>query len=174
MADRHGLGVVTELLDPRHASEVGAVAEVVQLGSHSMSNRALHEAAASTGRPVLLKRGPAASVQQWLLAAESVLQSGAPAVILCERGIQSFERATRYTLDLAGVAWLLAHQPLPVVVDPSHAAGRHELVLPLARAALAAGAHGLLVEVHPERGRARCDGPQALDPEDLAGLAALY
>jgi len=169
-ADRHGLRVVTEAMD---GDEVGAVAEtadLVQVGSRNMHNYSLLRAVGRTGRPVLLKRGMAATIDEWLQAAEHCLVSGAQAVLLCERGIRSFDSSTRNVLDLGAVA-LLAHvHRLPVVVDPSHGAGRRDLVVPLARAALAVGAAGVLVETHDDPGRALSDGPQALPLEDLRTL----
>jgi 3-deoxy-7-phosphoheptulonate synthase len=170
-ADRHGLRLVTEALD---TADVGAVAEhadLIQIGSRSMQHFPLLRAAGRTGKPVLLKRGASATVEEWLLAAEYLLDAGAAGVALCERGLRTFEQPTRYTLDLGIVAWLLEHTPLPVVVDPSHAAGTRVLVPRLARAAVAAGAHGLLIEVHADAGRARCDAAQALDPDTFGTLA---
>jgi 3-deoxy-7-phosphoheptulonate synthase len=161
-SDETGLPVVTELLDPRHAEEVAAVADVVQIGARNMQNFPLLAEVGRLDRPVLLKRGPAASVEELLMAAECVAKEGNERIVLCERGIRTFERSTRYTLDLASVAVLKQETHLPVVVDPSHAAGRRDLVLPLSRAAAAVGADGVMVEVHPEPDQALCDGPQQL------------
>ena len=170
-ADRHGLAVVTEALSEGSLPLVAEVADLIQIGSRNMHNAALLQAAGATGRPVLVKRGMAATIDEWLGAAEYCLERGAPAVVFCERGIRGFDRTTRNLLDLASVA-LLAHvHRVPVIVDPSHALGRRDLVPPLARAALAAGAHGLLVEVHDRPETARSDGPQALLPGELAELA---
>ena len=136
-----------------------------------MAARSLRKAAARAGRPVLLKRGFGATIDEWLAAAEYLLDGGAPGVILCERGIRSFEPGTRATLDVGGLALAKLRTGLPVIADPSHAAGTRALVRPLARASLAAGADGLIVECHAEPGRARSDGPQALTPADVAELA---
>ena len=136
-----------------------------------MHNAPLLSEAAATGKPVLLKRGPAASVEELLMAAEYVLKAGNGQVLLCERGIRTFEHSTRYTLDIGAVPVLKRETHLPVIVDPSHAAGQRDLVLPLARAAVAAGADGVLVEVHPEPERALCDGPQLLPTDGFAAFA---
>ena len=135
-----------------------------------MQNFALLRAAGRTGRPILLKRGVAATVEEWLLAAEHALHHGAAGVVLCERGVRGFDPSTRNLLDLGAVALLASVLRLPVIVDPSHSAGRRDLVAPLARAALAAGAAGLLVEVHERPGDALSDGPQALLPSALPSL----
>ena len=142
-----GLPIVTELLDPRDVAEVGRVP-----------------------KPVLLKRSPAATVEELLMAAEYVAKEGNERVILCERGIKTFERSTRYTLDLSAVPVLKRETHLPVIVDPSHAAGRSDLVLPLARAAVAAGADGVMIEVHPHPQEALSDGPQSLEPAKFERL----
>lgn len=171
-ADAHGLGLVTEVL---HESEVPAVAEVadlVQVGSRNMQNFALLQAVAKARRPVLLKRGMAARISEWLLSGEHLLHAGAPAVIFCERGVVGFDPETRNLLDLGAVA-LLAHvHHQAVVADTSHAAGRRDLIPALSRAAVAAGANGLLLEAHPDPKAALTDGPQALDARALAELAA--
>lgn len=169
-ADRSGLGVVTEAVSEADVPRVAEHADLLQVGSRNMHSPGLLRAAGRAGRPVLLKRGMSATIEEWLLAAERLLLEGAPGVILCERGVRSFDPSTRNVLDLGAVALLAGVRGLPVVVDPSHAAGRRDLVLPLARAALAAGAAGVLVEVHPRPADARSDGPQALLPEELAGL----
>jgi 3-deoxy-7-phosphoheptulonate synthase len=163
-----GLPVVTEVLDPRDVDAVAAVADVLQLGSRSMSNAALLTEAGRAGRPILLKRGLAATAREFLLAAEYLLAAGAREVVLCERGVRGFDRATRNVLDLGMVAYLKTVTHLPVIVDPSHAAGRSDLVLPLARAGLAAGADGLIVEVHPRPHLVHSDGAQAIDLATLA------
>jgi len=170
-ADRHGLKVVTEALDPASCGEVAALADVIQIGARTMQATALLKAAARAGRPVLLKRGLSATLEEWLGAAEYLLQGGAPGVILCERGSRSFETATRFTLDVGVLAAARLRTHLPILADPSHPAGRRDLVRPLARAALAAGADGLLVEAHPDPSCARCDGPQALLLDELSLLA---
>jgi 3-deoxy-7-phosphoheptulonate synthase len=166
-----GLPIVTEVLDPRDVAAVAAVADVLQIGARSMANYALLAEAAGSGKTVLLKRGPAATVREFLLAAEHVLARGNARVILCERGVRGFDPVTRNVLDVGAIAHLKRITHLPVVADPSHAAGRAELVLPLARAALAAGADGLMVEVHPRPSEARSDGAQAISPADFAELA---
>jgi 3-deoxy-7-phosphoheptulonate synthase len=171
-AERFGLGVVTEAVTEADVKVVAERADVLQVGSRSMHSPGLLRAAGRAGRPVLLKRGMSATVEEWLLAAERLLLEGAPGVILCERGVRSFDPTTRNVLDLGAVALLAGVRGLPVIVDPSHAAGRRDLVLPLARAALAAGAAGVLVEVHPRPGEAASDGPQAVRPEELFGLLA--
>jgi 3-deoxy-7-phosphoheptulonate synthase len=166
-ASAHGMRVVTEALSEGHVEVVAEHADLLQIGSRNMQNYALLKAAGRAGRPVLLKRAFAATVEEWLLAAEYLLVHGAPSVVLCERGVRSFDPATRNLLDLAAVA-LLAHvHRLPVVVDPSHATGRRDLVLPLARAGLAAGAAGVMIEVHDDPGASRSDGPQALSTAEL-------
>jgi 3-deoxy-7-phosphoheptulonate synthase len=166
-----GLPIVTELLDPRHVDDVVDTADVVQIGARNMQNFNLLAEVGRIGKPVLLKRGAAASVEELLLAAEYVAKEGNESILLCERGIRTFERATRYTLDLGAVAVLKHRTHLPVIVDPSHAAGRRDLVPPLARAAVAAGADGVLVEVHPRPEDALCDGPQQLRASDFAAFA---
>ena len=169
-ADEAGMWVVTEALAVEDVSRVAEVAELVQVGSRNMHNQALLDAVGRAGKPVLLKRGMSATVEEWLLAGERLLAKGAPGVIFCERGVRSFDASTRNLLDLGAVA-LLAHvHRLPVIVDPSHAVGRRELILPLARAALVAGAAGLMVETHANPGQAFSDGPQALPPEALQGF----
>ena len=172
-ANRHQLRVVTEVLSEHDVERVSAVADLLQLGSRNMSNVALLRAAGRAGKPVLLKRGMAATVGEWLLAGEHLLAAGAPEIVFCERGVRGFDPSTRNLLDLGAVALLAEVYRLPVLVDPSHAAGRRDLVLPLSRAALAAGADGLLVEVHPDPGLARSDGPQALPAERLPELAGI-
>lgn len=169
-ADRHGLLVVTEAMSEESVEVVAESADLVQIGSRNMSNFALLRAAGRTKRPLLLKRGMAATVEEWLLAAEYGLLHGASAVLLCERGIRGFDQETRNLLDLGTVALLAHSYHLPVLVDPSHAVGRRDLIPPLAQAALAAGACGLLVEIHDNPGCALSDGPQALLPRQFASL----
>ena len=166
-----GLPVVTEVMDPREIGNVLEVADVLQIGSRNMQNYPLLTEAGRSGRPVLLKRGLSSTIDELLSSAEYVLKEGNESVILCERGIRTFETAYRFTLDLAAVPALKERTPLPVIVDPSHAAGRRELVGPLSLAAAAAGADGLLVEVHPRPEEAICDGPQALRTDELADFA---
>lgn len=169
-ADRSGLLVVTELMGAEDTALVAEHADLVQIGSRNMANYSLLRTLSRTRRPVLLKRGMAATVDEWLSAGEYCLLHGAPAVLFCERGIRGFDPSTRNLLDLSAVA-LLAHvHKQPVLCDPSHAVGRRDLIPPLSRAALAAGACGLLIEMHDTPGEALSDGPQALLPEQLAEL----
>ena len=162
---RHALAVVAEVLDTEQLASLIDHVDMLQVGARNMQNFTLLRALGKVRRPVLLKRGLAATFQEWLLAAEYLLDGGNEQVILCERGIRTFESATRNTLDLASVALAKARTHLPVMVDPSHATGNRELVIPMALAAAAAGADGLLVEVHPHPEEALCDGSQALTPE---------
>ncbi|MEA2223302.1 MAG: 3-deoxy-7-phosphoheptulonate synthase [Solirubrobacteraceae bacterium] len=166
-----GLPIVTELLDSEHAAVIEPVADVVQIGARNMQNYALLEVAGRLGKPVLLKRGLSSSLDELLMAADYILKEGTEEVILCERGIRTFETATRFTLDLGAVPWLKMHTHLPVVVDPSHAAGDRRLVQPMSRAAAAIGADGILVEVHQDPEHARCDGPQSLHVTDFDEFA---
>jgi len=167
-----GLPVVTELLDVQHADAIAEHADVVQIGARNMQNYALLSEVGRSGCPVLIKRGLSSTLEELLMAAEYILKEGNEAVILCERGIRTFETAYRFTLDLTAVPVLKELSHLPVVVDPSHAAGRRDLVEPLSLAAAAVGADGIIVEVHPEPELAICDGPQALRTEDFAAYAA--
>jgi 3-deoxy-7-phosphoheptulonate synthase len=170
--ERTGLPVVTELLDSGHADLIAEHADVVQIGARNMQNYALLEVAGRLGKPVLLKRGLSSSLDELLQAADYILKEGNEAVILCERGIRTFETATRFTLDLGAIPWLKLHTHLPVIVDPSHAAGDRRLVEPLSRAAAAVGADGLIVEVHEDPEHALCDGPQALAASHFPQFAA--
>ena len=165
-----GLPVVTEVLDTRHVALVAEHADCLQVGARNMQNFALLTEVGESGKPVLLKRGLAATLEDLLLAAEYVLARGNSQVILCERGIRTFERALRNTLDIGAVPYLKQETHLPVIVDPSHAAGRRDLVPALALAAVAAGADGLLIEVHPDPDRARSDGDQSLTLDAFADL----
>jgi 3-deoxy-7-phosphoheptulonate synthase len=167
-----GLPIVTELIDPRHVEAVVEAADVIQIGARNMQNFLLLAEVGRAGKPVLLKRGPSASVEELLMAAEYVAKEGNDRIVLCERGIRTFERSTRYTLDLGSVAVLKQETHLPVIVDPSHAAGRRELVLPLARAAVAVGADGIIVEVHPEPENALSDAAQQIPTEEFERFAA--
>ena len=159
---RTGLAVVTEVIAAADAPMVAEYADILQIGSRSMENYALLEAAARTGRPILLKRGMVATVADLLRSAQCIVSYGNPNVILCERGIRTFETATRNTFDVAGIVVLKEICRLPVIADPSHAAGRRSLVPPLARSAVAAGADGMIVEVHPHPEQAWSDGEQSL------------
>jgi 3-deoxy-7-phosphoheptulonate synthase len=167
---RHGLPVVAEVLETSQLASMIDHVDVLQVGARNMQNFALLRALGKVRRPVLLKRGFSATVDEWLLAAEYLLDGGNTQVILCERGIRTFETATRNTLDLASVALVKQRSHLPVLVDPSHATGLRELVIPMSLAAAAAGADGLLVEVHSRPDEALCDGRQALTPELFAEL----
>jgi 3-deoxy-7-phosphoheptulonate synthase len=169
--ERTGLPVVTEMLDTAHAGAIAEHADVVQIGARNMQNYALLEVAGKLGKPVLLKRGLSSSLDELLMAADYVLKEGNPNVILCERGIRTFETATRFTLDLGAIPWLKIHTHLPVIVDPSHASGDRRLVEPLSRAAAAVGADGIIVEVHQDPEHALCDGPQALYASDFPAYA---
>jgi 3-deoxy-7-phosphoheptulonate synthase len=163
-----GLPIVTELMDQRDLDAVLEVADVIQVGARNMQNYSLLAEIGRSGRPVLLKRGLAAQIEELLMAAEYVLKEGNDQVMLCERGIRTFETATRFTLDIMAIPVLKELSHLPVIVDPSHAAGKRDLVLPLSLAAAAAGADGIIVEVHNDPDTAICDGPQAI-PTDAFG-----
>jgi 3-deoxy-7-phosphoheptulonate synthase len=167
-----GLPIVTELMDMRDIDAVLDVADVVQIGARNMQNYPLLAAIGRSGRPALLKRGLSSTLDELLMAAEYILKEGNPNVMLCERGIRTFETAYRFTLDLMAVPVLKELSHLPVIVDPSHAAGRRELVKPLSLAAAAAGADGIIVEVHPNPEEAICDGPQALRADEFAEFSA--
>ena len=162
-----GLPIVTELMDVRDLDRVLEVADVIQLGARNMQNYTLLTELGRAGRPVLLKRGLSATLEELLMAAEYVLKEGNPNVLLCERGIRTYEPAYRFTLDLMAVPTLRELTHLPIVVDPSHAAGKRSLVEPLSLAAAAAGADGIIVEVHPCPEEAVCDGPQALVADEF-------
>ncbi|HEX3233623.1 MAG TPA: 3-deoxy-7-phosphoheptulonate synthase [Gemmatimonadales bacterium] len=169
--EKTGLPVVTEVLSWEEVAVVGHFADMLQIGARNMQNFSLLRAASRSGKPILLKRGAGATIEEWLMAAEYVLAEGNPNVVLCERGIRTFERATRHTLDLNAVAMVLERSHLPVIVDPSHAAGVRSLVTPLSLGSLAAGACGLIVEVHPNPDQAMSDGAQSLDMAMFAELA---
>jgi 3-deoxy-7-phosphoheptulonate synthase len=168
-----GLAVVTEVMSETDVPLVAHYADVLQIGARNMQNYRLLEAAGGAGKPVLLKRGASASLDELLLAAEYILNAGNPDVILCERGIRTFESHTRFTLPLASVPWLHERTHLPVVVDPSHGTGHSSLVTPMAAAAIAAGADGLIVEVHPDPESALSDGYQSLTFEQFGELMRL-
>jgi 3-deoxy-7-phosphoheptulonate synthase len=169
--EQTGLPIVTELMDSRDLEPVLEVADVIQVGARNMQNYALLSEIGRTNCPVLIKRGLSSTLEELLMAAEYVLKEGNPNVILCERGIRTFETAYRFTLDLTAVPVLKELSHLPVVVDPSHAPGRRSLVEPLSLAAAAAGADGIIVEVHPQPEEAICDGPQQLRTEGFAEYA---
>lgn len=165
-----GLAVVSEVTDPRHVEACVSSVDMLQIGTRNMSNFDLLVEVGKSGHPVLLKRGQAATIQEWLLAAEYVLAQGNPHVVLCERGIRGFDAATRNVLDLAAIPVVRARTHLPIVVDPSHATGYAAYVPAMARAACAAGADGVMIEVHSHPAAALCDADQALLPEGFADL----
>ena len=167
-----GLPIVTEVLDPGDVDLISSYADMLQIGTRNAQNVALLRAVGRAGLPVLLKRGMGCTVEEWLLAAEFIAHHGNEHIVLCERGIRTFESATRCTLDISAVPLAQSLSHLPVVVDPSHSCGKRELVLPLTRAAIAAGADGVLVDVHPDPDSALCDGRQALTGDDLTELAS--
>ncbi len=161
---------IAEVLDPRHVDLVAAYADILRIGTRNMSNYTLLQEVGRSGKPVQLKRGFTATVDEWLGAAEYIAREGNPNIILVERGIRTFETASRNTLDITAVPVVRSLSHLPILVDPSHSGGRRELVAPLSRAAAAIGAHGILVDVHPDPAAALVDGAQALLPEEFAAL----
>ncbi|MFZ5597691.1 MAG: 3-deoxy-7-phosphoheptulonate synthase [Bacillota bacterium] len=165
-----GLYIVTEVMDPRTLPLVAQYADIIQIGARNMQNFFLLKEVANYNKPVLLKRGLSATIEEWLMAAEYIISGGNPNVILCERGTRSFETYTRNSLDLTSVPVLKHLSHLPVVVDPSHAIGKWRYIQPMARASIAAGADGLIIEVHPNPAEALCDGPQSLTPENFSVL----
>ena len=167
---RHGIPVVTEVMSIGQIDDVVEHADMLQVGSRNMQNFDLLKALGQAGKPVLLKRGLAATIEEFIMAAEYILSHGNPDVILCERGIRSFDNYTRNVLDLGAVAALKQLTHLPVIVDPSHAVGKRELVAPLAKAAVACGADGLIIECHPEPEKSVSDARQALSLEDMVSL----
>jgi 3-deoxy-7-phosphoheptulonate synthase len=169
--DETGLPVVTEVLGAQDVAVVAEYADMLQIGTRNMQNFPLLQAVGAAGKPVLLKRGMSATVDEWLMAAEYIAQRGNLDIVLCERGIRTFETATRNTLDISAVPVVQRLSHLPVIVDPSHSGGRRDLVLPLSRAAIVAGADGVIIDVHPQPDIALCDGGQALVGEDLQVLA---
>jgi 3-deoxy-7-phosphoheptulonate synthase len=170
--ERFGLPWVAEVLDVSQLEQCADVIDVVRVGARNMQNFELLRACAQSGKPVMLKRGLSATVEEWLLAAEYVAHSGNLDIILCERGIRTFEPSTRNTLDLSAVVVAQERSHLPVIVDPSHGTGSRALVAPMALAAVAAGADGIMVDVHADPPTARCDGPQALVPDEMVALGA--
>ena len=169
--DEVGLPVVTEVVDAADVDVVAEHADMLQIGTRNMQNFGLLQAVGRAGRPVMLKRGLTATYEEWLMAAEYIAQRGNLDIVLCERGVRSFEPAIRNMLDVSAIAMVQRLSHLPVIVDPSHAAGRRDLVVPLARAGIAAGADGVMVDVHPHPESALCDGAQALNGETLDELA---
>lgn len=168
--DVTGMKVITEVIETTAVHVVEQYVDILQVGSRNMQNFPLLKAVGRSTKPVVLKRGMAATLDEWLLAAEYILYEGNQQVILCERGIRTFERYTRYTMDLSSIPVLKKLSHLPVIVDPSHATGQHELVSPMAMAALVSGADGLMLEVHPNPSEALCDGPQSLDSAEYIPL----
>jgi len=166
-----GLPVVTEVVDPADVPLVAEYADMLQIGTRNAQNFGLLQAVGAAGKPVLLKRGLTATYEEWLMSAEYIAQSGTLDIVLCERGIRSFEPSIRNMLDISAVPMAHALSHLPIIVDPSHAAGRRDLVVPLARAGMGVGADGVIVDVHPHPEQALCDGPQALFGADLDELA---
>lgn len=169
-ADKHGLAVVTEVMSPHDVDLVASYADILQVGARNMQNFSLLEAVGKIRKPVLLKRGMMSTVEELLMSAEYILANGNSDVILCERGIRSFETYTRNTLDISAVPLIKSLSHLPVIVDPSHATGKRELVGPVSKAAIAAGADGLIIEVHPEPEKALSDGVQSLRPDEFSSL----
>jgi 3-deoxy-7-phosphoheptulonate synthase len=166
-----GLPIVTEVVDAADVPLVTEWADMLQVGTRNMQNFALLQAVGGSGKPVMLKRGMTATYEEWLMAAEYIAQRGNLDIVLCERGIRTYETATRNTLDIAAVPMIHSLSHLPVIVDPSHSGGRRDLVVPLSRAAIAAGADAIIVDVHPDPTAALCDGPQALYGDELEALA---
>ena len=176
---KHGLLTTTEVMDPRLVAETAEYVDILWIGARNMQNFDLLKEVGKCNKPVILKRGPSATVEEWLFSAEYILSHGNPNVILCERGIRTFETATRYTLDLSAVAVARSMTHLPIIVDPSHAAGRTDILSDLCKAAIAIGADGLIVEAHPNPKESICDANQALSlvefeqiVKELKGLAA--
>ena len=165
-----GLPVVTEVVDVRHVELVASYADMLQIGARNMQNFLLLAEVGMQEKPVMLKRGLSSTIEEMLMAAEYVVRGGNAGVILCERGIRTFETATRNTLDLSSVPLVKELSHLPIIVDPSHATGKHELIAPLSKGALAVGADGIMIEIHPDPRAALCDGPQSLTLEEYARL----
>lgn len=167
-----GLPIVTEVMDSSDVDTVASFADMLQIGTRNMQNFGLLQAVGSVGKPVMLKRGLTATYEEWLMAAEYIAQRGNLDIVLCERGVRSFEPAIRNMLDVSAIPMIQSLSHLPIIVDPSHAAGRRDLVVPLARAGLAAGADAVMVDLHPHPETARCDGPQALTHAELPALGS--
>ena len=162
-----GLPIITEVMSPTDVDTVAKYADILQVGARNMQNYSLLDVVGTVGKPVMVKRGLAASYEEWLLAAEYVMDAGNEQVILCERGVRGFENFTRFTLDVAAIPVIKRLSHLPIIADPSHSTGKWYLVTPVALASVAAGAHGLLIEVHPNPDQAKCDGPQSLTFENF-------
>ena len=171
---RFGLAIITEALDRESADLVAEYADIIQIGARNMQNFSLLKHVGRLNKPVMIKRGMSATIKEWLLAAEYVVSEGNGQVILCERGIRSFDDATRNVMDVAAIALVKTLTHLPVVGDPSHATGRRDMVVPMGCAAVAAGADGLIIETHPRPNEALSDGPQSLHPEQFVrGVEAI-
>ncbi|GII53845.1 3-deoxy-7-phosphoheptulonate synthase [Planotetraspora thailandica] len=171
--EKTGLPIVTEVVDAHDVALVASYADMLQVGTRNAQNFALLQAVGAAGKPVMLKRGMTATIEEWLMAAEYIAQRGNLDIVLCERGIRTYETATRNTLDISAVPVVQRLSHLPVIIDPSHSGGRRDLVLPLSRAAIAVGADGVIIDVHPHPEQALCDGPQALVDGDLDELAQI-
>ena len=171
VGDELGMPVITECLSVRDIDAVAQYADIIQIGARNMQNFVLLEEAGKTGKPVLLKRAMAGTIEEWLLASEYILSQDNPNVILCERGIRTFETATRNTLDLNAIALVKRLSHLPVISDPSHGTGKWYLVKPMTMASIAVGADGLIIEVHPNPDHALSDGAQSLTPGNFQGMA---
>ena len=169
-ADNYNFPLFSEIMDTKHLEMMEGYVDALQIGTRNMQNFKLLEAVGASSKPVLLKRGLSSTLEELLLASEYILAKGNENVILCERGIRTFETATRNTFDINAIPFLKLNTHLPVIADPSHATGARDLVEPVALAAIAAGADGLIIEIHPRPDEALCDGPQALTPEMLKGL----
>jgi 3-deoxy-7-phosphoheptulonate synthase len=167
---RSGLPIITEVMDPGQVVRVAETADILQIGARNMQNFPLLKEVGRTGKATMLKRGLSATIEEWLMAAEYIMHAGNPNVILCERGIRTFETATRNTLDLSAIPLIKRLSHLPIIADPSHGTGHRYLVKPMALAAAAAGADGLIIEVHPEPDSAMSDGPQSLTLEGFEDL----
>ena len=168
---KHGLLIESEVMDPRDVAIAAEHVDILRIGARNMQNFDLLKEVGKTDKPVILKRGMSATIEEWLMSAEYIMAHGNTQVILCERGIRTFEQATRSTLDLSSVAILRTLTHLPVIVDPSHAAGRGDIIPALSKAAVAVGADGLLIEVHPRPKQSACDARQALSPEEFENLS---
>lgn len=172
MSEVTGMPTVTEVLEPADVELVASHVDMLRVGTRNMQNFPLLRECGRSGKPVMLKRGMAATIEEWLMAAEYIAREGNTDIVLCERGIRTYEPAYRNTLDVSAVPAVKGLTHLPVIVDPSHSSGRRELVAPLARAAVAAGADAVMIDVHPNPSAALCDGPQALVRDEIAALAA--
>jgi len=169
--EKHGLLIESEVMDPRDVAVTAEHVDILRIGARNMQNFDLLKEVGKANKPVILKRGMSATIEEWLMSAEYIMAHGNHQVILCERGIRTFEKATRSTLDLSSVAILRTLTHLPVIVDPSHAAGRGDIIPALSKAAVAVGADGLLIEVHPQPKQSRCDARQALSPDEFENLS---